>query len=96
MRSSNELISITKQNDEIKISTTKGILIIQEEDAEAIKSDNFPSEVKNSPYIEGISLKTIRREILNALSGKKKAEDGKNQATAFQELIQVRKGGSAK
>jgi len=53
MRSSNELISITKQNDEIKISTTKGILIIQEEDAEAIKSGNFPSGVKNSPYIEG-------------------------------------------
>jgi len=62
MHSSNELISITKQNDEIKISTTKGILIIQEEDAEAIKSGNFPSGVKNLPYIEGISLKTIRHE----------------------------------
>jgi len=84
----NELISITKQSDEIKISTTKGILIIQKEDAEAIKSGNFPSGVKNSPYIEGISLKTIRREILNALSGKKKAEDGKNQATVLWELIE--------
>jgi len=88
MSNSNELISVTEQNNEFKISTTKGILIIEKDDAEAIKSGNFPSGIKNSPYLTGISLKALRREILKASSGIKKKDDGKNQATILWEMIQ--------
>jgi len=67
MNSKNELIGILKENNKFRILTTKGALDISEEDAEAIEHGNFPSGIKNSPFIEGIPLKTIYREISKIL-----------------------------
>ncbi len=83
----NELISINYNNGKAEIITTRGILKLENGDVESIKKGNFPSGIKKSNIIDGISLKSIRNILLKALVPKRR-EDGKNQATLLWELIQ--------
>ena len=82
----NELINVIPEGDVSKIITTKGILKLNKEDSEQIQTGNFPSGIKNSPYLEGISLRSIRLAINRAISPKRNI-DNKNQATLLWELV---------
>ena len=82
----NELINVILEGDVSKIITTKGTLKLSKEDSEQVKIGNFPSGIKNSPYLEGISLKSIRLAIDKATAPKRNGDD-KNQATLLWELV---------
>jgi len=84
--SKNELIAILKENSEFKILTTRGALIISEEDVKIIiEKGELSLGFKNSPVIEGIPFKAIFKEISKIMksSMKKTEEKGEKQAVAY-------------
>ena len=83
MSSENELIAILNENNKFKILTTKGALDITGEDVKVItQGGELPTGIKNSPIIEGISLKAIFKEISKITKGLiKKDEETKEKQT---------------
>ncbi|MCL5874257.1 MAG: hypothetical protein M1161_02825 [Candidatus Thermoplasmatota archaeon] len=82
----NELLNVLNDSGIHQLITTKGSLKLSKDDVGAIDKGYFPSGIKSSPIIEGISLKTIRNELSRALKPPKDS-DGKNQATLLWECI---------
>lgn len=82
----NELINVIPEGDVYRIITTRGALKLSKEDSELVRTGDFPSGIKSSPYLEGISRKSIRLAIDRAIAPKRNGDD-KNQATLLWELV---------
>jgi hypothetical protein len=82
----NELINVIFEGETSEIITRKGTLKLSKEDSELVKTGHFPTGIKQSPYLEGLSLGSVRKAIEKALTPKR-TNDGKNQATELWESI---------
>jgi len=71
----NELLAVLKDGKRLKIITAKGTLTITLDEAESIKSGNYPAGIKDSPLMKDIPFAIVYKEVSKILKKSPKEEE---------------------